>query len=193
MIRSGSAFVALLGFLLAACNGNSDAARMGQLVWQAMPWRSGTKVTLAQAAAYAGVPFLLGLIANWAGGFLAEAVGRSRLGFAGLLTSALLLLAGIVSQAVSFSTAAAQTRITIGVAAMSPRTIPLLLAGKASALLSSLGDKADPEAVRNLSILTGQRAIREVNAGFNRMAERLAKGEIDPADYKARLDVLKGL
>lgn len=25
------------------------------------------------------------------------------------------------------------------------------------------------------------------------LAERLAKGEIDPADYKARLDVLKGL
>lgn len=48
--------------LLAACNGNSDAARMGQLVWQAMPWRSGTKVTLAQAAAipYASMGVSLG-------------------------------------------------------------------------------------------------------------------------------------
>ncbi|HEY4058442.1 MAG TPA: alpha-2-macroglobulin family protein, partial [Kofleriaceae bacterium] len=37
----------------------------------------------------------------------------------------------------------------------------LLLAGKATSLLASLGDKADPDAVRNLSILTGQRAIRD--------------------------------
>ncbi|HEY4181258.1 MAG TPA: alpha-2-macroglobulin family protein [Kofleriaceae bacterium] len=37
----------------------------------------------------------------------------------------------------------------------------LLLAGKASALLASLGDKADPDAIRDLSILTGQRAIRD--------------------------------
>lgn len=36
----------------------------------------------------------------------------------------------------------------------------LLLAGKASTLLASLGDKADPDAIRTLSILTGQRAIR---------------------------------
>lgn len=37
----------------------------------------------------------------------------------------------------------------------------LLLAGKASTLLAALGDKADPEALRTLSILTGQRAIRD--------------------------------
>jgi hypothetical protein len=36
----------------------------------------------------------------------------------------------------------------------------LLLAGQAPALLASLGDQADPEALRNLSILAGQRAIR---------------------------------
>jgi hypothetical protein len=36
----------------------------------------------------------------------------------------------------------------------------LLLAGKASTLLASLGDKADPDAIRTLSILTGQRTIR---------------------------------
>lgn len=37
----------------------------------------------------------------------------------------------------------------------------LLLAGKATALLASMGDKADPDAVRTLSILAGQRAIRD--------------------------------
>ena len=37
----------------------------------------------------------------------------------------------------------------------------LLLAGQATELLAKLGDKADPEAVRTLSILTGQRAIRD--------------------------------
>ena len=36
----------------------------------------------------------------------------------------------------------------------------LLLAGRAPALLASLGDKADPEVLRDLSIVTGQRAIR---------------------------------
>ncbi len=36
----------------------------------------------------------------------------------------------------------------------------LLLAGRAPALLASLGDKADPEALRNLAIVAGQRAIR---------------------------------
>lgn len=36
----------------------------------------------------------------------------------------------------------------------------LLLAGRAEALLAALGDKADPEALRTLSIVTGQRAIR---------------------------------
>lgn len=36
----------------------------------------------------------------------------------------------------------------------------LLLAGQAPALLASLGDKADPEALRTLSIVAGQRAIR---------------------------------
>jgi hypothetical protein len=35
----------------------------------------------------------------------------------------------------------------------------LLLAGRAPALLSSLGDKADPEVLRNVAILAGQRAI----------------------------------
>ncbi len=37
----------------------------------------------------------------------------------------------------------------------------LLLAGKAPALLASLGDKPDTEALRTLSILTAQRAIRD--------------------------------
>ncbi|MBS1122346.1 MAG: hypothetical protein H6Q90_4574, partial [Deltaproteobacteria bacterium] len=37
----------------------------------------------------------------------------------------------------------------------------LLLAGKAGKLLASLGDKPDPEALRTLSILTSQRAIRD--------------------------------
>ncbi|MBL0214952.1 MAG: hypothetical protein IPQ07_13835 [Myxococcales bacterium] len=37
----------------------------------------------------------------------------------------------------------------------------LLLAGQATELLQKLGDKADPEAIRTLSILTGQRAIRD--------------------------------
>jgi hypothetical protein len=36
----------------------------------------------------------------------------------------------------------------------------LLLAGRAPALLASLGDKADPDVLRDLSIVTGQRAIR---------------------------------
>lgn len=45
----------------------------------------------------------------------------------------------------------------------------LLLAGRAEKLLGALGDKADPEAVRTLSILTGQRAIR---AGRNLDVER---------------------
>ncbi len=36
----------------------------------------------------------------------------------------------------------------------------LLLAGKASGLLAQLGDKADPQVLRELSIVTGQRAIR---------------------------------
>lgn len=36
----------------------------------------------------------------------------------------------------------------------------LLLAGRAPALLASLGDEADPEALRTLSIVAGQRAIR---------------------------------
>jgi hypothetical protein len=36
----------------------------------------------------------------------------------------------------------------------------LLLAGRAPELLAALGDKADPEALRNLSIVAGQRAIR---------------------------------
>jgi MFS family permease len=53
--------------------------------------------TLAQAAAYAGLPFLLGLVANAVGGFLAEIVGRGRLGLCCLLASAALLFAGIVS------------------------------------------------------------------------------------------------
>lgn len=37
----------------------------------------------------------------------------------------------------------------------------LLLAGKATQLLSKLGDKADPEVVRNMAILAGQRAMRD--------------------------------
>jgi alpha-2-macroglobulin family protein len=37
----------------------------------------------------------------------------------------------------------------------------LLLAGKATQLLSALGDKADPVAIRDLSLLVGQRAIRD--------------------------------
>jgi len=37
----------------------------------------------------------------------------------------------------------------------------LLLAGKAGTLLAALGDKVDPDAIRTLSILTGQRAIRD--------------------------------
>lgn len=37
----------------------------------------------------------------------------------------------------------------------------LLLAGQAAELLAKLGDKADPEAIRTLTILTGQRAIRD--------------------------------
>jgi len=37
----------------------------------------------------------------------------------------------------------------------------LLLAGQATELLAKLGDKADPEAIRTLGILTGQRAIRD--------------------------------
>ena len=37
----------------------------------------------------------------------------------------------------------------------------LLLAGKAPDLLQSLGEKADPQALRNLSLLVGQRVIRE--------------------------------
>ena len=37
----------------------------------------------------------------------------------------------------------------------------LLLAGEATDLLTKLGDKADPDAIRTLSILTGQRAIRD--------------------------------
>jgi hypothetical protein len=37
----------------------------------------------------------------------------------------------------------------------------LLLAGKATAMLAALGDKSDPEAVRTLSIITAQRAIRD--------------------------------
>jgi|GEM_PF-610461 len=45
----------------------------------------------------------------------------------------------------------------------------LLLAGKAEKLLTSLGDKADPEALRTLSIITGQRAIR---AGRNLDVDR---------------------
>jgi uncharacterized protein YfaS (alpha-2-macroglobulin family) len=36
----------------------------------------------------------------------------------------------------------------------------LLLAGRATSLLAMLGDKPDPEAIRTLSIVTGQRAIR---------------------------------
>ncbi|HWO17622.1 MAG TPA: alpha-2-macroglobulin family protein [Kofleriaceae bacterium] len=36
----------------------------------------------------------------------------------------------------------------------------LLLAGRAPTLLSQLGDKADPEVLRNLSIIAGQRVIR---------------------------------
>jgi Alpha-2-macroglobulin family len=36
----------------------------------------------------------------------------------------------------------------------------LLLAGKAAALLAALGDKADPQALRDLAIVTAQRAIR---------------------------------
>jgi hypothetical protein len=36
----------------------------------------------------------------------------------------------------------------------------LLLAGKATTLLSALGDKADPEVVRTMSLVAGQRAIR---------------------------------
>jgi hypothetical protein len=36
----------------------------------------------------------------------------------------------------------------------------LMLAGHAKAMLKALGDEADPEALRNLSILTAQRAIR---------------------------------
>ncbi|MGE0399598.1 MAG: alpha-2-macroglobulin family protein [Kofleriaceae bacterium] len=36
----------------------------------------------------------------------------------------------------------------------------LLLAGKAEKLLAALGDKVDPDAIRTLSIITGQRAIR---------------------------------
>jgi hypothetical protein len=37
----------------------------------------------------------------------------------------------------------------------------LLLAGRAPALLAALGDKADPDALRNLTILTSQRVIRD--------------------------------
>lgn len=45
----------------------------------------------------------------------------------------------------------------------------LLLAGKAEKLLGALGDKADPDALRTLAIITGQRAIR---AGRNLDVER---------------------
>lgn len=40
----------------------------------------------------------------------------------------------------------------------------LLLAGQATELLAKLGDKADPEAIRTLGILTGQRAIRDARS-----------------------------
>ena len=40
----------------------------------------------------------------------------------------------------------------------------LLLGGRASALLTALGDHADPEAVRNLAIVATQRAVRDARA-----------------------------
>ena len=59
-------------------------------------------LTLAEAARYAGLPFMIGLCATWAGGFLADLlsrrfgvrIGRGGLGFAALMLAALFLNAG---------------------------------------------------------------------------------------------------
>ena len=49
----------------------------------------------------------------------------------------------------------------------------LLLAGRAPALLASLGEKADPEALRDLAIVAGQRAVRHARSLDVRAASAL--------------------
>ena len=60
-------------------------------------------MSLAQASRYAGLPFVFGIFANWAGGYLADLltrrygarVGRTSLGFTCLVLSGALLYAGL--------------------------------------------------------------------------------------------------
>jgi hypothetical protein len=58
----------------------------------------------------------------------------------------------------------------------------LLLAGRADELLKKLGDKADPEAVRTLSILTAQRALRDARTLDLASATLLVDASLSHAD-----------
>lgn len=59
----------------------------------------------------------------------------------------------------------------------------LLLAGSAPRLLDSLGDRADPEAVRNLALIAGQRALRHARAPDAVAAATLAEAAAANPDH----------
>src|SRR6185503_1254481 len=58
----------------------------------------------------------------------------------------------------------------------------LLLAGRAPALLAALGDQADPEALRQLSLLGAQRAVRHARTLDVTRATLLAEAALTHPD-----------
>jgi ACS family glucarate transporter-like MFS transporter len=105
---------------------------------------------LAQAAGYASLPFVFGMVANWLGGILTDALGRrygSRtgrtvLGFAALLASAALLAAGIAQRdsrlaAVLIALAAGAGDLSLGAVWTSATSIGGPAAGAVSGMMNS--------------------------------------------------------
>ena len=72
----------------------------------------------------------------------------------------------------------AELGAVIGRGGVAEDAYALLLAGRAGELLQSLGDKADPDALRTLSILAGQRVIRHARTADPAVATLLAEAAL---------------
>jgi MFS transporter, ACS family, glucarate transporter len=105
---------------------------------------------LAQAAGYAALPFVFGMIANWLGGIVTDLLGRrygartgrTVLGFAALLMSAALLAAGIAhpdprTAAVLIALAAGAGDLSLGAVWSSATVIGGAAAGAVSGMMNS--------------------------------------------------------
>ena len=72
--------------------------------------------------------------------------------------------------------------VSVARAGVAEDSYALLLAGNASRLLQQLGDKADPEVVRELSLITAQRAIRHGRTLDHTRATLLAEASLAHLD-----------